>query len=86
MHEASLMQGLMRKILEIAQAEDAGCVVGVRVRLGALSHMSAEHFQEHFDVASAGTLAEGARIEAIEDPDLGSPTAADVVLESVEVA
>lgn len=79
------MQGLMRKLLEIAEAEQATRVVGLKVRLGALSHMSPEHFQEHFDVASAGTIAEGATIEAVEETDLGSPTATDVVLESVEV-
>lgn len=85
MHEASLMKGLMRKVLEIARQERAERVVGLRVRLGALSHMSPEHFQEHFDAVAAGTIAEGAAIEAVEDPDLSSPRAADVLLESVEV-
>lgn len=85
MHEASLMKGLMREVLAIASREGAARVVGLKVRLGALSHMSPEHFQEHFDVASAGTIAEGARIEAVEDPEIASPTAADVLLESLEI-
>ncbi len=85
MHEASLMRGLLRKVLEIAAEQDARRVVALEVRLGALSHMSAAHFQEHFDVAAAGTIAAGARIDAVEETDLSSPTAVDVVLESVEV-
>ena len=52
----------MRRIDEIAKAERARRIVGVSVRLGALSHMSAEHFCEHFERASDGTLAEGARL------------------------
>lgn len=85
MHEASLMRALMRKVLEVAEQQGAERVVGVKVRLGALSHMSPEHFREHFEQASAGTLAEGARVEAVTEDDLDAPTAADVVLESVDV-
>ena len=85
MHEASLTRDLVNRILTIAREQGATRVVGIRVRLGALSHMSPEHFQEHFDVAAAGTIAAGARIEATQESDIQSPTAPDVVLESVEV-
>jgi hydrogenase nickel incorporation protein HypA/HybF len=85
MHEASLMRDLMAKLLGAAQARGASRIVAVRVRLGALSHLSAAHFREHFDQAAAGTLAEGAEIDAVEDPDIRAPTAADVVLESLEI-
>lgn len=85
MHEASLMRGLMRRVFDVAASHGARRVVALRVRLGALSHMSATHFREHFEVAAAGTIAEHARIEAIVETDVASPTAADVVLESVEV-
>ena len=85
MHEASLTRALVDRVLAIAKEQDAERVVALRVRLGALSHMSPSHFREHFDVAAAGTIAAGARVEAVEEDDLRSPTAADVVLESVEV-
>ena len=85
MHEASLMRGLMRKILEVAEAEQASRVTEIEVQLGALSHMSPEHFQEHFDVSSKGTIAEGARIEAVLETDLQSATATEVILRRIEV-
>ena len=60
MHEAGLMKALMRRIGEIADQQGAGRVLGVSVWLGALSHMSPEHFAEHFEEAS-GSLAKRAR-------------------------
>jgi len=86
MHEASLMRDLMRKILDVVAQQGASRVVSLTVRLGALSHMDAAHFKEHFDYAAAGTIADGAIIHATVETDIESPTAADVMLESVEVA
>ena len=63
MHEASLMAGLMRRIEEIAAAEGARRVIVVSVWLGALSHMSAEHFAEHFEHGSQAPSPKGARLE-----------------------
>lgn len=85
MHEASLMRGLMRKVLDVATQQGATRVVSLKVRLGMLSHISPEHFKEHFDQAAARTIAEGATIHTEVDTDLQSPTAADVILESVEI-
>jgi hydrogenase nickel incorporation protein HypA/HybF len=86
MHEASLMKDLMRKIEEIARKENAHQIISVSVKLGALSHMSASHFREHFAAASKGTPAEGAvlNIEVLSDTD--DPNAQDILLESVELA
>ncbi len=85
MHEASLMKDLMRRILSVAETEGATRVTGVSVWLGALSHMSPEHFEEHFVQASAGTLAEGARVHAIVSDDMNDANAQRVLLDSVEV-
>lgn len=79
------MDDLMKKILLLAEKEQASKVTRVRVKLGALSHMSKEHFQEHFDIASQGTLAEGAQIEAEESEDLHDPNASSVVLKNIDV-
>lgn len=86
MHEASLMRDLVRKVLDVVAQQGASRVVSLTVRLGALSHMDAAHFKEHFDHAAAGTVADGATIHTTVDTDIQSPTAADVMLESVEVA
>ena len=85
MHEASLMAHLMRRIDEIATAERARRVVGLSVWLGALSHLSAEHFAEHFEQAAAGTIAEGARLDVTVSDDLHDADAQEIVLENVEV-
>jgi len=85
MHEASLMKNLMRQIEEVARAENARKVTGIAVWLGALSHMSAVHFAEHFEESSAGTIAEGAKLETEVSDDVHHPNAQDIVLKSVSV-
>lgn len=85
MHEATLMKGLMRRVEDIALAERAVRVVSVSVWLGALSHMSPAHFAEHFEQASAGTIAEGARLSATASDDVHHANAQDILLESIEV-
>lgn len=85
MHEASLMTGLMRRIDEIAKAERARKVVGVFVWIGALSHMSAEHFAEHFERAAGGGVAEGARLDVTVSQDVAHANAQDILLEKVDL-
>ena len=85
MHEHALMTDLVRQILRTAESEKARRVVGVSVWLGALSHLSPHHFAEHFQDAAAGTIAEGAEIDAATSDDIHDPRAADVVLRGVDV-
>jgi hydrogenase nickel incorporation protein HypA/HybF len=85
MHEASLMADLMRRIDEIARAECARRVLGVSVWLGALSHLSAGHFAEHFESAAAGTIAEAARLHVTVSDDTRHENAQDLLLESIEI-
>lgn len=86
MHEMSLINDLMRKILRVADEQGARRIVGLKVELGALSHLSASHFREHFEEAAAGTPAEGARLDIIEMTDIHDSHAQDILLRSVEVA
>lgn len=85
MHEASLMKGLMYRIQEIAAQESAVRVTGISVWLGALSHMSQQHFTEHFEQAAAGGIAEGANLTIEESHDANHPQAQDILLKSVEI-
>ncbi len=85
MHEHALMNDLMRKIEAEAAAEGGGRVTRIRVRLGALSHFTAEHFREHFEDAARGTVAEGAEVETELRTDPTEPEAQGVVLESLDV-
>jgi len=86
MHESSLMRGLMGQLERIVRSEGADRVAVVRVRLGALSHFSAEHFREHFIEAARGGPSDGAALEIEASQDLGDPRAQQVWLESVDLA
>jgi hydrogenase nickel incorporation protein HypA/HybF len=85
MHEAHLITDLIKKVESVARENQAKRVRRIRVTLGALSHFTPEHFQEHFDIASPGTLAAGAVLEMTLSADMNHPDAQNVMLESVEV-
>jgi hydrogenase nickel incorporation protein HypA/HybF len=84
-HEQALMRDLMQRIAAEAKAEGAARVTRIRVRLGALSHLNEEHFREHFEDASRGTVAEGAAVEAELRTDPTEQHAQGVMLESIEL-
>ena len=85
MHETALVRDIVRRIDDLARATNARRVTGAKIWLGALSHLSAEHFREHFAVAARDTLAARAvlDIEVSEDPD--DPHAQHVRLDSVDL-
>jgi len=85
MHERAVLQDLVSRIAAIASAEGASRVTRVTLRLGALSHFTPEHFREHFEDATRGTVAEGAAVDASMDDVLTDAYARDVVLESIEL-
>jgi hydrogenase nickel incorporation protein HypA/HybF len=84
-HEASLIADLVRQITAIMRQQGTGRVVGVTVKLGALSHISLEHFREHFVHGARGTMAEGVRLTLEIGCDPSDPRAQDVVLDCLEV-
>lgn len=85
MHEFSLVSHLIQKVSSLAFEQGATRVNGLTIRLGALSHISADHFREHFTHASRGTIAEGAQLTIHVMHDEADPMAQEVVLESIEV-
>lgn len=85
MHEASLIQNLKNKIHEVAVSNnEKGKITSLKVKLGALSHISASHFKEHFEQETQGTDLEGAKLEVQESQDPRDPLAQEIILESVE--
>ena len=85
MHELSLIADLLQKVESIAAAEKAPKVLAVTVKLGALAHISPEHFRDHFARAARGTIAEDARLFVELSEDVQDPQAQEIVLESVTV-
>ena len=96
MHEFSLMADLFRKIDSISRDHESlnhksldkgqAKVLTVSVKLGALSHITPEHFTEHFNEFAKGTVAEGATLKIIQLEDKNDPNAQDILLDSVELA
>lgn len=86
MHEQATIRDLVATVLHVAEENDAKRVVRIKVHLGALSHFTPEHFEEHWVDASAGTIAEGCTIESELSEDLTDPNAHGVILEDVEIA
>ena len=85
MHEMTLINGLLNKLESIAKEQKAKRIVSVKIKLGALSHISADHFRGHFEEGTSGSLAEGARLEIETSADINDPHAQQILLESVEV-
>ncbi len=85
MHEQSLMVDLMRKINAVGEEQQAKKITCVKVRLGALSHISADHFREHFAQAAIGSCAEKAELDVVVLTDLNDPRAQDIMLDSIEL-
>jgi len=85
MHEFSLMADLLRKIEQLARDAKAERVAAVTVKLGALCHITPDHFREHFEAAIVGTVAEGATLDIELSEDRDDPNAQDILLGSIEI-
>jgi hydrogenase nickel incorporation protein HypA/HybF len=86
MHEMSLLKDLIGKIEAIAEDNNSSKIVRVKVRLGALAHISPDHFREHFERSALGTPAQGAELEIEVMTDITNPQAQNIMLESVSIA
>lgn len=85
MHEAGLVRDLVRQADAVVTAEEAERASTVTVRVGALSHLSAEHLRSYFGSASRDTALEGADLVVEVDDDPAAAEAMDLVLVAVEV-
>lgn len=83
MHEQSLIKNLVGTIQQLAAKENA-TVLGAKLRLGALAHISADHLRDHFEQETDGTALQGLRLVIEEQSDIHHPEAQDIILESLE--
>jgi hydrogenase nickel incorporation protein HypA/HybF len=74
------MRDVLARVEDAARSQGATRVTRVTVRVGTLSHLTPEHFREHFADAARGTVADGAVVDVAIDG-----RGADVLLESVDV-
>jgi len=85
MHETALVRDIVRRMVELAQAAGARRVAGARIWLGALSHLSVEHFREHFAVEAHGTVAAEATLEITASDDPNHHDAQHARLDSIDL-
>jgi hydrogenase nickel incorporation protein HypA/HybF len=85
MHETALVRDVVGRINQLANAAGAHRVVTAKVWLGALSHLSDQHFRDHFVIAAAGSRAAEATLEIETSDDPHDPSAQNVRLESIEL-
>ena len=85
MHEMSLMNNLLAKIEQIAKENNSKKVSKVCVTIGALAHISEDHFREHFIEGTTGTIAEEAELFVTMNEDINDRNAQDILLTSVDV-
>jgi hydrogenase nickel incorporation protein HypA/HybF len=85
MHEQSLMADLMSKINNISQQQYPKNIVRIKVKLGALAHISSDHFKEHFVQAAKGTSVQNAQLDIEVLTDINDPHAQEILLDSVDV-
>jgi hydrogenase nickel incorporation protein HypA/HybF len=85
MHETALVRDVIRRIDDLVRSTGARRVVRVKVWLGALSHLSAEHFREHYAIEARDTFAAKAILDIEASIDPGHPQAQQIRLESVDL-
>jgi hydrogenase nickel incorporation protein HypA/HybF len=85
MHETALVRDVVQRIEDLIRSTGARRVTGARIWLGALSHLTVEHFREHFAIEARDTLAAGAVLEIVPSDDPDDPAAQHVRLESVDL-
>jgi hydrogenase nickel incorporation protein HypA/HybF len=62
MHEMALAEGMLAIVEDTARAHAAARVTGVRLSIGALSHVEREALAFCFDVVTRGGVADGATL------------------------
>lgn len=85
MHETALVRNIVHQMVELARSNGARRITHAKLWLGALSHLSAEHFREHFALEARGTVAAGTLLDIEVSDNAHDPDAQHVRLESVEL-
>jgi hydrogenase nickel incorporation protein HypA/HybF len=85
MHESSLIPALLNTVERVAREAEAEKIVRISLTVGAFAAIAPDHLREHFVIAAAGTVAEGADLDIALLSDPGDPLAYMVQVQSLEV-
>jgi hydrogenase nickel incorporation protein HypA/HybF len=84
MHETALVRDIVHRIQDLVCSSGAR-VVRARIWLGALSHLSAQHFREHFAMEARESSAAGTQLDIDVSDDVDNPDAQHIRLISVDL-
>ena len=62
MHELAITEGIISAAVPAAESAGAKRILEIRLKIGELSGVLPAYIQECFDIASQGTIAQGARL------------------------
>ena len=62
MHEMSIVNGILQACIPAAERQGAKKILSVKLKIGEMSGLVPQIVEEYFQVAAAGTPAEGARL------------------------
>jgi Zn finger protein HypA/HybF involved in hydrogenase expression len=85
MHEISLLQSLVDQIIKLAKEHNAKVVNSVKLKVGVGVHIEPDHLREHFYQVANGSVAQNAKIDVEIDSDPLSKSAADIILQTIEI-
>jgi hydrogenase nickel incorporation protein HypA/HybF len=85
MHEETLLRDLRRKLDQISRDEGVERITQVRIRVGALCHITPETLRSRWSALVAGSAASGATLKVEASADPHDPRAQDVILVDVAV-
>lgn len=84
MHESGVITDIMASIQKLRADNRLINVTRIKIRIGALSLFSEDHFREHFFEAAAGSPIEQAALIVETSDDIGADDAQSIVLEEIE--
>lgn len=85
MHEHALINDLFRTLNSVAGTHSSHKIRSVSIWMGALCHISPEHFREHFEHQSVNTVAAGAELHLTVSDDIRDANAQQIMLTSVDL-
>lgn len=63
MHELSIIEGIIKISQEEAKKNNVKRIIEIRIKVGEMSGVIPDIMQEYFDIASRGTLVQGAQLK-----------------------
>ena len=63
MHEISVINSLLKAVLDVAKKNDCQKIVAIHLKVGELSDLQDEWMQRYLDMLSKDTIAQGAKLK-----------------------